>query len=152
MHYALHYSKQVFIGLIEIEYFPFSMQQRTGRPTLSTQKRKGHCFPVINYGIHIRFHEVSKLFVQCSVSSLHLLHLNKSFRDSPEGVQASMLRRLAKVPHPYISHISSYFKIQMPPPAADAQPPVLVSRFCAPSCDGWSISFAVNRPTRSVYM
>ena len=39
--------------------------------------------------------------------SLHLLHLNKAFRDSLDGAQASMLRRLAKIPHPYISRVSN---------------------------------------------
>ena len=39
--------------------------------------------------------------------SLHLLHLNKALRDSLDGAQASFLRRLAKIPHPYISRISN---------------------------------------------
>ena len=39
--------------------------------------------------------------------SLHLLHLNKALRDSLDGAQASMLRRIAGIPHPYISRVSN---------------------------------------------
>ena len=39
--------------------------------------------------------------------SLHLLNLKKAFRDALDGAQASMLRRLAKIPHPYISRVSN---------------------------------------------
>ena len=39
--------------------------------------------------------------------SLHLMHLTKALRDSLDGAQASMLRRLAKIPHPYISRVSN---------------------------------------------
>ena len=39
--------------------------------------------------------------------SLHLLHLNKALRDSLDGAQASMLRSLAGIPHPYISRVSN---------------------------------------------
>ena len=38
---------------------------------------------------------------------MHLLHLTKALRDSRDGVQATMLRRLAKIPHPYISRVSN---------------------------------------------
>ena len=38
--------------------------------------------------------------------SLHLLHLNKALRDSLDGAQASFLRRIAKIPHPFISRVS----------------------------------------------
>ena len=39
--------------------------------------------------------------------SLHLLHLNKALRDSLDGLQASILRRLSNIAHPYISHVSN---------------------------------------------
>ena len=39
--------------------------------------------------------------------SLHLLHLTKALRDSLDAAQASFLRRLAKIPHPYISRVSN---------------------------------------------
>ena len=39
--------------------------------------------------------------------SLHLLHLNKALRDSIDGAQASMLRRIAGIAHPYISRVSN---------------------------------------------
>ena len=35
------------------------------------------------------------------------MHLTKALRDSLDGAQASMLRRLAKIPHPYISRVSN---------------------------------------------
>ena len=38
---------------------------------------------------------------------MHLLHLNKALRDSLDGAQASILRRLANIPHPYISRVSN---------------------------------------------
>ena len=39
--------------------------------------------------------------------SLHLLHLNKALSASLDGAQASMLRTLAGIPHPYISCVSN---------------------------------------------
>ena len=39
--------------------------------------------------------------------SLHLLHLKNVLRDSLDGAQASMLRTLAGIPHPYISRVSN---------------------------------------------
>ena len=37
----------------------------------------------------------------------HLLHLHKALRDSLVGAEASMLRRIAGIPHPYISCVSN---------------------------------------------
>ena len=39
--------------------------------------------------------------------SMHLLHLHKALRDSLVGAEASMLRRIAGIPHPYISRVSN---------------------------------------------
>ena len=39
--------------------------------------------------------------------SLHLLHLNNALRDSLDGAQASILRRIAGIPHPYLSRVSN---------------------------------------------
>ena len=36
-----------------------------------------------------------------------MLHLNKALRDSLDGAQASMLRQIAGIPHPYISRVSN---------------------------------------------
>ena len=38
---------------------------------------------------------------------MHLLHLHKALHDSVDGAQASMLRRIAGIPHPYISRVSN---------------------------------------------
>ena len=40
-------------------------------------------------------------------SSLNLLHLHKALRDAIDGAQASTLRRIAGIPHPYISRVSN---------------------------------------------
>ena len=63
--------------------------------------------------------------------SLHLLHLNKALRDSLDGAQASMLRRIAGIPH---RQVSAGF--QTPPRGAAAMPLALVFRFCDPNSVG----------------